>query len=53
MGYSPPVTETVENRSGVINVLANGVVYGGGKLGLMGAVASGALEAGGEVIGEF
>mgnify|MGYP006283476225 CR=1 FL=1 len=30
MGYSPPVTETVENRSGVINVLANGVVYGGG-----------------------
>ena len=28
-----------------------GVVYGGGKLGLMGAVASAALEAGGEVIG--
>jgi uncharacterized protein (TIGR00730 family) len=28
-----------------------GVVYGGGKLGLMGAVASGALGAGGEVIG--
>lgn len=28
-----------------------GVVYGGGKLGLMGALASGALEAGGEVIG--
>lgn len=28
-----------------------GVVYGGGKLGLMGAVARGALEAGGEVIG--
>jgi uncharacterized protein (TIGR00730 family) len=28
-----------------------GVVYGGGKLGLMGAVAGGALEAGGEVIG--
>ena len=27
------------------------VVYGGGKLGLMGAVASGALEAGGTVIG--
>ena len=26
-------------------------VYGGGRLGLMGAVASGALEAGGEVIG--
>ncbi len=28
-----------------------GVVYGGGKAGLMGAVANGALEAGGEVIG--
>ena len=28
-----------------------GVVYGGGKLGLMGAVATGAKEAGGEVIG--
>jgi len=28
-----------------------GVVYGGGKLGLMGAIADAALEAGGEVIG--
>ena len=28
-----------------------GTVYGGGRLGLMGAVAKGALEAGGEVIG--
>ena len=28
-----------------------GVVYGGGKLGLMGAVADSALDAGGEVIG--
>lgn len=28
-----------------------GLVYGGGRLGLMGAVADGALEAGGEVIG--
>lgn len=28
-----------------------GLVYGGGRLGLMGAVARGALEAGGEVIG--
>ena len=28
-----------------------GVVYGGGRLGLMGAVAAGALEADGEVIG--
>lgn len=30
---------------------AIGVVYGGGKLGLMGALADGALAAGGEVIG--
>ena len=28
-----------------------GVVYGGGKLGLMGALADGALAAGGEIIG--
>lgn len=28
-----------------------GVIYGGGRLGLMGAVAYGALDAGGEVIG--
>src|SRR5690606_2167422 len=28
-----------------------GIVYGGGRLGLMGAVADAALEAGGEVIG--
>lgn len=28
-----------------------GVVYGGGRLGLMGALATGALEAGGEVVG--
>ena len=28
-----------------------GVVYGGGRLGLMGAIADAALEAGGEVIG--
>ncbi len=27
------------------------LVYGGGRVGLMGAVADGALEAGGEVIG--
>jgi len=32
-------------RSGI------GVVYGGGRLGLMGAIAEAALEAGGEVIG--
>ncbi|PZU11936.1 TIGR00730 family Rossman fold protein [Sphingomonas sp.] len=44
----------VENAREVGRMLAErgiGVVYGGGRLGLMGAVADGALEAGGEVIG--
>jgi uncharacterized protein (TIGR00730 family) len=44
----------IENASFVGRSLAErgiGVVYGGGRLGLMGAVADAALEAGGEVIG--
>ena len=44
----------VENARFVGRTLADrgiGVVYGGGRLGLMGAVADAALEAGGEVIG--
>ncbi|WP_242125760.1 TIGR00730 family Rossman fold protein [Sphingobium sp. Sx8-8] len=44
----------VEAARHVGHVLAGrgiGVVYGGGRLGLMGAVADAALEAGGEVIG--
>ena len=44
----------IENARTVGRTLAKrgiGIVYGGGKLGLMGAVADGALEAGGEVIG--
>ena len=44
----------VENARFVGRTLAErgiGVVYGGGRLGLMGAVADAALEAGGEVIG--
>ena len=44
----------VEAARHVGRVLAErgiGVVYGGGRLGLMGAVADAALEAGGEVIG--
>ena len=44
MALAREVGETLANR-GI------GVVYGGGRLGLMGAAASGALEAGGEVIG--
>jgi uncharacterized protein (TIGR00730 family) len=44
----------IELARGVGEALAArgiGVVYGGGKLGLMGALADGALAAGGEVIG--
>ncbi|MGN3975287.1 TIGR00730 family Rossman fold protein [Tsuneonella sp. SYSU-LHT278] len=51
---SPADTSYIELARDVGRTLAErgiGVVYGGGRLGLMGAVASGALEAGGEVIG--
>ena len=44
----------VESARAVGRTLAGrgiGIVYGGGRLGLMGAVADAALEAGGEVIG--
>ena len=51
---SPADTRYIELAREVGAVLAGrgiGVVYGGGKAGLMGALATGALEAGGEVIG--
>ena len=51
---SPADTRYIELAREVGAVLAGrgiGVVYGGGKAGLMGALASGTLEAGGEVIG--
>lgn len=51
---SPADTRYIELARDVGRELAErgiGVVYGGGRLGLMGAVAAGALEAGGEVIG--
>ncbi|WP_404335772.1 TIGR00730 family Rossman fold protein [Sphingomonas sp. MMS12-HWE2-04] len=51
---SPADTVYIEAARTVGRTLAErgiGVVYGGGKLGLMGAVADSALEAGGEVIG--
>ncbi len=51
---SPADPIYVETARAVGRALAErgiGVVYGGGRLGLMGAVADGALEAGGEVIG--
>ena len=51
---SPSDPVYIESARAVGRTLAErgiGVVYGGGRLGLMGAVADGALEAGGEVIG--
>lgn len=51
---SPPDPRFLELAREVGRTLAQrsiGVVYGGGRLGLMGAVASAALAAGGEVIG--
>jgi hypothetical protein len=51
---SPADPRYVNSARDVGTTLANrgiGVVYGGGKLGLMGAVADAALKAGGEVIG--
>ena len=51
---TPADPRYIELASEVGRTLATrgiGVVYGGGRLGLMGAVASGALQAGGEVIG--
>ena len=51
---SPEDTRFIELARQVGAELAQrgiGTVYGGGRLGLMGAVASGALDAGGEVIG--
>ncbi len=51
---TPADPRYVDNARFVGRTLAErgiGVVYGGGRLGLMGAVADSALEAGGEVIG--
>lgn len=51
---TPSDPRYIEAARHVGATLANrgiGVVYGGGRLGLMGAVADAALEAGGEVIG--
>ena len=51
---SPADRVYIENARAVGRSLAErgiGVVYGGGRLGLMGAVADAALAAGGEVIG--
>jgi hypothetical protein len=47
----PRYVELAEDVGASLAQRGIGVVYGGGRLGLMGAVARGAKEAGGEVIG--
>jgi uncharacterized protein (TIGR00730 family) len=47
----PTYMELARNVGETLAKRGIGVVYGGGRLGLMGAVASGALDNGGEVIG--
>jgi uncharacterized protein (TIGR00730 family) len=50
-GYLPIFEETAYELGKLLAQKNIGVVYGGAKIGLMGAVANGALAAGGEVIG--
>lgn len=51
LGRNPRYAEAARSFGGFLARRGIGVVYGGGRVGLMGAVANGALEAGGEVIG--
>ncbi len=50
-GSSPAYLEAAKNCGAALAAHGIGVVYGGGNIGLMGAVADGALAAGGDVIG--
>ena len=50
-GADPTFTEAARRLGHTLATRGIGVVYGGGKLGLMGTVADAALAAGGEVIG--
>ena len=50
-GGSPAYAEAARAFGAAAAARGLGVVYGGGRVGLMGAVADGALAAGGEVIG--
>jgi uncharacterized protein (TIGR00730 family) len=50
-GNDPTILEAARKVGSTIATRGMGVVYGGGHVGLMGAVADAALEAGGEVLG--
>lgn len=50
-GKAPHYAELARHVGATLAQRGYGLVYGGGRMGLMGAVADGALDAGGEVIG--
>jgi len=50
-GHDPIFRRTAEDLGRAIAAAGAGLVYGGGDVGLMGAVASATMEAGGEVTG--
>ncbi|WP_299322175.1 TIGR00730 family Rossman fold protein [Parasphingopyxis sp.] len=50
-GTEPHFVRTAERLGGELAARGIGLVYGGGKLGLMGVIADSALDAGGEVHG--
>ena len=50
-GRLPAYAEAARAFGAAAAARGTGIVYGGGRVGLMGAVADGALSAGGEVIG--
>ena len=50
-GANPVHRDAAENLGALLATRGIGLVYGGGNVGLMGAVADGALRVGGEVIG--
>lgn len=50
-GNDPRFADAARGLGGTLAMRGIGIVYGGGRLGLMGVVADAALEAGGEVIG--
>ncbi|MEC3979733.1 TIGR00730 family Rossman fold protein [Amycolatopsis sp. H20-H5] len=51
MGFDPAYAEQARALGGLLASRGIGLVYGGASVGTMGAVADGALAAGGEVIG--
>jgi len=50
-GHDPAILEATKAIGKAIALRGMGVVYGGGHVGLMGAVADAALQAGGKVLG--